>query len=100
MTYSLEKLSVVDLNSEFCMNQIMSLSVPEPIQMPSKKKSCKFMIIFKHKQHTPQLIERVKNKKEICKIYEIYRNCYELWSITTRDYMLLPGTVWPVWLNG
>ena len=58
--YSLQKLSVVDLNSGFCENKSISFSVSDPIQMTAKKKSGKFMIFFKPKQRTPQLIERVK----------------------------------------
>ena len=35
------------------------------------------MILFKPKQCTPQLKEKVKNEKEICEIHQIYRKCYE-----------------------
>ena len=51
--YSLQKLSVVDLNSGFCENKSISF-------VTAKKISGKFMIFFKLKQRTPQLIERVK----------------------------------------
>ena len=58
-------------------NKSISFTVSDAVQMPVKKKSYKYMMLFKHKQRTPQLIERVKSEKEISKIHDIYRNCYE-----------------------
>ena len=58
-------------------NKSISFTVSDAVQMPVKKKSYKYMMLFKHKRRTPQLIERVKSEKEISKIHDIYRNCYE-----------------------
>ena len=77
ITYSLQKLSLVDLYSEFCENKSVSFSISDSMQMPAKKKSWKFTTVFQPKQRTSQLIQRIKKILKICNIHEIYRHCHE-----------------------